>query len=194
MRGQLLGDMAVVRDDEHGRVQALVEVPDERQDLRARRRVEVSGRLVGQQDRRVDRRARARWPRAAARRRTARRAGGRCACRAGQGPGARAPGPAAFLRAQPRRCSGSATFSRQFSVGSRLKNWKMNPILSRRTFVRASSPRPSEALAVDLDPARCRAVERADQVEQRGLAGPGRRRRSTPSRRDRSPGRRCRGR
>ena len=79
-----------------------------------------------------------------------------------------------FRRDQPRRCSGSDTFSSADSVGSRLKNWKMKPILSRRTRVSSSSDEAAEALAVDVDLARGRPVEAADQVEQRRLAGAGR--------------------
>jgi hypothetical protein len=54
-----------------------------------------------------------------------------------------------------------------------LKNWKMKPILSRRTRVSASSDSPASAGAVDATiSAGGRPVEAADQVEQRGLARP----------------------
>ena len=82
----------------------------------------------------------------------------------------RARGRATLARGQPRRCSGRPTFSRQDSVGSRLKNWKMKPILSRRTRVSSSSERPASGCAVDADLAGGWAVEAADQVEQRRLA------------------------
>ncbi len=77
--------------------------------------------------------ARARSRPAGVRRPRARPAGGRGAwpsCTSSSSSLARA---STLRRGQPRRCSGSATFSRHESVGSRLKNWKMKPILSRRT-------------------------------------------------------------
>ena len=41
----------------------------------------------------------------------------------------------------PASLSGSAMFSAAVSIGSRLKNWKMNPMWSRRSFVSAVSSR-----------------------------------------------------
>ena len=123
--------------------EAGVEVADEREDLVAGLRVEIAGRLVGEQDRRIDRqRARDGDALALAARQLVgqmRRGGGRAA------PGAAARGRARrpSCRGQPRRCSGRPTFSRHDSVGSRLKNWKMKPILSRRTRVSSSSDRPA---------------------------------------------------
>src|SRR5690348_14300790 len=48
-------DAHVVGDDDDRRLQAAVKIADEREDLLARARVEVAGRFVGEQDRRVDR-------------------------------------------------------------------------------------------------------------------------------------------
>ena len=55
VRWQLSRDVHVVRDDDDGRAEARVQVADQRQDLVAGVRVEVAGRLVGEQDRRIDR-------------------------------------------------------------------------------------------------------------------------------------------
>ena len=134
-----LGDPHVVGHQHHRRAQARVQILQQSQDLLARAGVEVAGRLVAQQDRWVDRqRARNRHALALSAREFL-----------GQMVGARGPRPTvpssscararAFARGQPRRCNGSATFSRADSVGSRLKNWKTKPILSRRTRVRSSS-------------------------------------------------------
>ena len=119
--------------------------------------------------------ARARWRRAGARRRTARRAGARGAGRAAPGPAVRARGRRPSCAASRAGAAAGRRSRGSESVGSRLKNWKMKPILSRRTRVRSSSDEAVEALR-----RRCaispggRAVEAADEVEQRGLAGAGR--------------------
>src|SRR3954471_4341359 len=42
----------------------------------------------------------------------------------------------------PARRVGSTMFSAAVSIGSRLKNWKMKPMWSRRSLVSSSSPRP----------------------------------------------------
>ena len=118
-------------------------------------------------------RARGRSRRAGARRPRARRAGGSGGDRAGRGRGVRARVRRPSSRGQPRRCSGRPTFSRHESVGSRLKNWKMKPILSRRTRVSASSDKIAERLAVDADLPGGRAIEAADEIEERGFAGAG---------------------
>ena len=81
---------------------------------------------------------------------------------------------------------GSATLSKAVSVGSRLKNWKMNPILSRRTRVSASSPKPGELGAVEPDRARARLIEAAQQVKERRFS----RSRRAPSPRPARPRRR----
>ena len=136
--------------------------------------VEIAGRLVGQENRRIDRQ-RARDGDALAL--AARQLVGQMLQPVTElherraAPRARS---STFARGQPRRCSGRPTFSRHDSVGSRLKNWKMNPILSRRTRVSSSSDSAGERLAVDADLAGGRAIEAADEVEQRRLAGAGR--------------------
>jgi 16S rRNA (cytidine1402-2'-O)-methyltransferase len=53
--GAALGDHAVVRHDQNCRTEALVNVANQRQDVRAGVGIEVARRLVGKQDRRVDR-------------------------------------------------------------------------------------------------------------------------------------------
>ena len=50
-----LRDLQVVRDDDHGAAEAPMDVADQREDLFARARVEVAGRFVGEEHRRVDR-------------------------------------------------------------------------------------------------------------------------------------------
>ena len=118
-----------------------MQIADQREDLGAGLRVEIAGGLVAKQNRRDRPRARGQSRRAAARRPRAPRAGVRRACRAARDPAVRGRGRASSRRGQPRRCSGRATFSAAVSVGSRLKNWKIKPILSRRTRVRSSSLR-----------------------------------------------------
>jgi hypothetical protein len=51
--------------------------------------------------------------------------------------------------------NGRATFSRTERIGTRLKNWKTNPVFWRRSFVAASSPRrlttaPSRTTSPDV--------------------------------------------
>ena len=110
----------------------LVQIADEREDFARRcacRDCRSARRPAESADRPT---ARARSRRAGARRRRVPRAG---ACRRGRAARASSSSRArssTFSRGQPRRCSGRPTFSRQDSVGSRLKNWKMKPILSRR--------------------------------------------------------------
>ena len=58
-------DVVLVRDQDD-RVALLVQALEQRHDFVAGRGVEVAGRLVGEQDGRVDSRARARWRRAGA--------------------------------------------------------------------------------------------------------------------------------
>ena len=145
----------------------------ERENLRAGLRVEISGRLVAEQDRRIDReRAGDRHPLPLA---AGELVGQMLDARRRGRPAraARARARRAFVRGQRRRCSGSATFCSAVRLGSRLKNWKMKPILSRRiarplvVVERRREPAPSIALrpVVGL-------IERAHHVQQRRLAGP----------------------
>ena len=52
-----------------------------------------------------------------------------------------------FFSASRAGAAGMDTFSLQLRVGSRLKNWKMKPILSRRMRVRSSSGSPLSGFA-----------------------------------------------
>ena len=54
VRAQLSATCHVVRDDQDGRAQALVQIVDQRQNLLAGVRIEIAGGLVGQQNRRID--------------------------------------------------------------------------------------------------------------------------------------------
>ena len=55
VRSQLSRDVHVVRHDDDRRAEPRVQVANQREDLLAGARVEVAGRLVGEQDRRIDR-------------------------------------------------------------------------------------------------------------------------------------------
>ena len=61
-------------------------------------------------------------------------------------------------------------FSAAVSIGSRLKNWKMNPMWSRRSFVSAVSSRPPMSIPATDDLARGRLVQAGEDVHQRRLA------------------------
>ncbi len=61
-------------------------------------------------------------------------------------------------------------FSSASSIGSRLKNWKMKPMCSRRSRVSARVVERAQLGAGDRDRARGRLVEAREQVHQRGLA------------------------
>ena len=75
---------------------------------------------------------------------------------------------------RPAIVSGSTMFSAAVSVGSRLKVWKMKPILSRRSCVSARSLSVGDLLAVDPHVAGRGLVEAGEDVHQRRLAGAGR--------------------
>ena len=117
-----LGHADVVRDNQHGRSQALVQIVNQLQDLRAGVRIQVAGGLVGQQDR-ADKRQRPRDRHALAL--AAREFVGQMVHAVRRA----APGPAAPARALRSSCAASragAAAARRFrahdSVGSRLKN------------------------------------------------------------------------
>ena len=61
-------------------------------------------------------------------------------------------------------------FSAAVSIGSRLKNWKMKPMWSRRSFVSSLSSMPRDVLAGDGDLARGGLVEAGEDVHERRLA------------------------
>ena len=144
------GGLGVVGDHDH----RLAELVDRLAQQRAGRRRSPSSR--GCRSARRRRRPPA-WrpapgrPRpAAAGRRRARRAGG-CG-----GPRGRRCGSAG--RATPRSGlrpaieSGSTRFSSAVRTGSRLKNWKTKPSLSRRSLVSSPSSRPVISIAVERRP------------------------------------------
>ena len=120
------------------------------EDLAARLRVEVAGRLVGEDHRRArDERSRDRDPLLLA----ARELGGPVVKPVAQ--------PDRPIRSwyqsgsgfSPAIESGSRMFSSAESIGSRLKNWKTKPMCSRRSFVRSVSPRSVISVPGDLDAA-----------------------------------------
>ena len=74
----------------------------------------------------------------------------------------------------PEISDGSRMFSRAVSIGSRLKNWKMKPMCSRRSSVRPLSSRPvTSTPAIEHVPP-CGLVEPREHVHERRLAGPAR--------------------
>ena len=66
--------------------------------------------------------------------------------------------------------SGSVMFSSAVSIGRRLKNWKMKPMCSRRSFVRSVSDSFVMSVSVDRDRPRGRLVEPGEDVHQRRLS------------------------
>ena len=159
--------------DEHDGLAALgAEAPEHVEDLRAGRVVEVAGRLVGEEEGRpVDEGPGEGHPLLLA--------GGELVgavaapCRPGRRPRARRGSAADSSRppgSRPATMNGRATFSRTDRIGMRLKNWKTKPglrpaQLRRRVVAEAADDRP-----VEDDLARRRAVEAAEQVEERALA------------------------
>ena len=131
---------AGVVGDHHDRLAQLVDrVAELLEDLAARGRVEVARRLVGEDDRRPrDERAGDRDALLLA----AGELGGPVRPPVGDpdlGRAARRPTPCPASRR--RSSAAGATFSSAVSIGSRLKNWKMKPMCSRRSFVRSASSR-----------------------------------------------------
>ena len=66
--------------------------------------------------------------------------------------------------------AGSATFSKTFSVGMRLKNWKMKPMEVRRSAVSRHSSSADVSTSPRNTCPRRRPVDGADEVQQRRLA------------------------
>ena len=71
---------------------------------------------------------------------------------------------------RPAIVSGSRMFSSAVSIGSRLNDWKMKPTLSRRSCVSCFSLSARDVDAVDRDAAGGRLVEPGEDVHQRRLA------------------------
>ena len=136
--------------------------------------VEVAGRLVGEQQRAAGWRAPARRRRAAARRPRARPGGGR--------GGAPRPTRAQEL-ARPRLGRGAAPRRRRAAAARRSPaprtpaagggTGRRSRSLSRRSRVRARSPRPAVGLAEQPHLPRARHVEQPGDVQQRRLARAG---------------------
>ena len=82
-----------------------------------------------------------------------------------------APAPRRSL-APAERCSssGSSTFWKTLSTDTRLKLWKMKPMVCRRSRVSWRSDMLAGGLARDGDRASRGRVHAADEIEQRGLA------------------------
>ena len=118
------------------------------------------------------RRARGPRRRAAAARRTAR--SGRCAAAARGRRCRRSVCTQSGSGLRPAIRDGSAMFSAAVSVGSRLNDWKMKPILSRRSSVSCLSLSRGDVGVPDADLAGGGAVEPGEDVQQGRLAGAGR--------------------
>ena len=136
------------------------------------RRVEVAGRLVGEHHLGRETSARATatrccWPPDSSDGRCDSRSREADRCRSARRP---TPGPACRRRAR----AAAAMFSAAVSIGSRLKNWKMNPMCSRRSFVSCVVARPRDLGARDRRPAARWTVEAGEDVHQRRLARAGR--------------------
>ena len=144
-------------------------VPQQLEDLAAGLRVEVAGRLVGEEDRRPrDERARERDALLLAAGELGR------AMRAPVGePGLlRAALRASAPRASRRRSTAAGRRSpRPSSIGSRLKNWKTKPMCSRRRRVSSGSSSVVISLPAIVDGAAGRLVEAGEDVHERRLAG-----------------------
>ena len=70
----------------------------------------------------------------------------------------------------PASLSGSAMFSAAVSIGSRLKNWKMKPMWSRRSSVSAASSRPVMSTPATVTSPEVGCVEAGEDVHERRLA------------------------
>ena len=169
-----LGDVHVVRHDHDGRAEPGVQIADQREDLLAGVRVEIAGRFVGEQNRRIDRqRARDRDALALAagqflgqmlqamtelHQRRAAPSRARCTF---------APRPAAQMQRQPD------------VLETRQRRQQIEELKDESDLV---APHPGQRLvgqaaerfAVDADVAGGRPIETANQIEQRRLAGAGR--------------------
>ena len=82
----------------------------------------------------------------------------------------RALGRSRPARAPPRRSIGIITFSSTVNSGSRKWNWKTKPSFSLRSAARSSSSSWPMSTPSSEHLAARRAVERAEQIEQRALA------------------------
>ncbi len=143
---------------------------EEREHLEARTRVEVAGRLVGEEERRI---GHERASDGDALLLTAGELARRVMHAVGERHRRREPLRARAPLAQrrtPRYCSGSSTFSSAVVRGSRLNPWKMKPMSRLRTMARASLLRAPTSISDEHVRAARRPVEAAEDVHQRRLA------------------------
>ena len=133
--------------------------------------VEVAGGLVGQDQRRTARRARARWRRAAA---GLPRASSSCSSCGPRGrPRRAAPWRAPRIAGDGVASSpqaGSITFSSAVNAGRRWWNWNTKPSVRARSSVSPRSSRPVVSVPVEDHATARRTIEQTDDVEQRALA------------------------
>ena len=149
---QAVGERGGVRvvGDHHDRLAELVDrVAQQLEHLAGGLRVEVARSARRRTRRRAARSARARPRRAAAGRRTAR--AGRWLRRSRMPTVSISRSNHSRSGSRPAIESGSRMFSRASSIGSRLKVWKMKPILSRRSCVSASVVERAQLDAVERD-------------------------------------------
>ena len=127
----------VVRDEHQGRAAVALQREEQVDDLPAGGLVEIAGRLVGHQNRRV-RRQRAGDRDALLLAAGELRRDNAAACRRGRPPAIRPPARAK-ASAAPASSSGRATFSSAVMVGTRWKDWNTMPMRRPRKRASASS-------------------------------------------------------
>ena len=130
--------------------------------------VEIAGRLVGQDDRRIVGQRAGDGDALLLAARELRRIV-MAAVRAGR-PRRAAPRPARRRRARPAISIGTSTFSNAVSDGTRWKNWKTKPMFWPRSRASASSPSVVMSMPSITIVAGRRRVEPGHQAEQRRLA------------------------
>ncbi len=167
-RSRVGGGVLVVGDHDDRLAELVDRAAQQPQDLGRGLGVEVAGRLVGEDDRRA-RGERARHGDALllaagelARAGASSRSRGRRCRSAGRPRRVRRRGPRSTAAA---RCSPRAS-----STGSRLKDWKMKPTLSRRSSVRRLSSSVVSSTPSRRDACPSRPVEAGEDVHERRLA------------------------
>ena len=151
-----------------------VELLQQGQDGCAGGGVEVAGGLVGQQHRRGGRRSRGRWRPAAVPRPTAGWAGRRPGAPSPTRSSAAAASRRRWLRRMPAYSSPSATLPSTLWCSARKNCWNTNPIRDARSADSSPVGHRGRVQAGDAHRPGGRPVQRAHQVQQRGLARPGR--------------------
>ena len=175
MRVAVFGDVALVRDEQHRDAALAVQPLEDAHDLDAGARVEVAGRLVGQQDRRL------RHERAGDRdalllpaRELVRVVIGAVGQPDRRQALHRQLAPLGRASLPPPYSSGSSTLSSAVVRESRLNPWKTNPIFLLRTVGELILRHLRHVLAVEDVLAGRRPIQTAQDVHQRRLAGAGR--------------------